>query len=116
MEAVLTRTFIALGVLLAAGCTTPGRSEQVAPASLSFAVPGTTKGFPGSFRTLDGKAIANTPSTMQLVPGRHVIGYWCPDTLVMDGPPTVSAVFESGKAYVLECRANEEGQVREKNP
>ena len=54
MEAVLTRTFIALGVLLAAGCTTPGRSEQVAPASLSFAVPGTTKGFPGSFRTLDG--------------------------------------------------------------
>ena len=41
--------------------------------------------------------------SIYVVPGRRTIGYRCPGTIVMDGPPTLSGTFEGGTAYVLDC-------------
>lgn len=70
-------------------------------------------GMQGSFRTLDGKAIPSTPATLEVHAGKRMIGYWCPDTITMDAPPTVTATFETGKSYVLHCAANQPAKVVE---
>lgn len=100
--------------VLAAGCATNNARPDEKPARLSFATIGTVEGFPGSFRTLDGKPIEDTPTTIELPPGQHTIGYWCPNHLVMDGPPTVSAKFEAGRSYVLHCQGNDPGRVEQR--
>jgi hypothetical protein len=100
--------------VLATGCAmnSPGPDEK--PARLSFAIVGTVQGFPGSFRTLDGRPIDGTPTTIELPPGHHTVGYWCPNHLVMDGPPTVSATFEADRIYVLHCQGNDPGRVEQR--
>lgn len=113
----MTRAFpfiVSALLALLAGCTTHGTRPGEEPARLAFANVGTVKGFLGSFRTLDGKPIDGTQVTLELSAGRHTIGYWCPDHLVMDGPPTVSATFEAGKSYVLHCHANQPGRVEQR--
>ena len=98
---------------LSAGCATRSAPTSAEPARLSFATQGTVKGFPGSFRTLDGKPIKDTPAAIEISAGRHTIGYWCPNHLVLDGPPSISATFKAGRNYVLHCQANQPGRVEE---
>ena len=62
---------------------------------------------------MDGRPVPETPAVIRLAPGRRTIGYWCPDTITVDGPPTVTATFEPGKVYVLHCEANEPAVVTE---
>lgn len=100
--------------LLTAGCAVGVRRSADMPATLSFAKVGTTPGFLGSFRTLDGRPIPGTPLVVELAPGFHRVGYWCPDHLVLDGPPTVAATFKAGRSYVLHCKGNEDGRVEER--
>jgi len=102
------------GLLLCAlisGCAVGGGHSSEIPATLYFAKSATGSDFVGSFRTLDGDPIPSAPLVIDLSPGRHTVGYWCPDHIVMDGPPTVVATFEPGKSYVLHCQGNEDGRV-----
>ena len=103
-----------VGLLMCAlisGCAVRGGHSSATPATLSFAKSATSSEFVGSFRTLDSAPIPSTPLVIELSPGRHTVGYWCPDHIVMDGPPTVIATFEPGKSYVLHCQGNEDGRV-----
>ena len=108
-------SFLASAMLVfAAGCSTTSTRLGQKPAQLSFATVGTVKGFMGSFRTLDGKPIEGTPVTVEIPAGRHRIGYWCPDQLVMDGPPTLSVSFQSGGIYVLHCNTNKQDRIEQR--
>jgi hypothetical protein len=100
--------------LSAAACSANPAWPDAPPARLSFAAEGTVEGFPGSFRTIDGKTIAGAPRSVELAPGRHTVGYWCPNHIVVDGPPTVVATFEPGREYVLHCQGNEPGRVEQR--
>jgi hypothetical protein len=110
------KAFLAAVVALNAltGCSSGPQVSGAYPARLSFATKGTVDGFPGSFRTLNGEAIAGAPSSIELAPGRHTVGYWCPDHIVVDGPPTVTATFKPGREYILYCQANEPGRVEQR--
>lgn len=112
---LLVTVVISMLSLALAGCAAHSARGQP-KATLAFAKPGTTKGFLGSFRTLDGRSVPDTPAVISLAPGRRTVGYWCPDTITMDGPPTVTATFEPGKAYVLHCAANQPAVVTEQLP
>lgn len=110
----MIRTLVSAVALASAGlaaCSTGPISAHIPAARLSFAAQGTVEGFLGSFRTLDGKDVEGAPALVELPPGRHTVGYWCPNHIVLDGPPTVTATFEAGKEYVLHCQGNEQGRV-----
>lgn len=107
-----TRVVIPVLCLALAGCAAHS-ARGLPDATLAFARPGTMKGFLGNFDTLDGRSLRGSPAVISLAPGRRTIGYWCPDTITMDGPLMVTATIEPGKAYVLNCTANRPGVVTE---
>lgn len=85
-----------------------------APAALlSFADPESPYGA-AQFLTLDGEPVSGTPNEMSVPPGEREIGYSCAGTITMDGPTTVTATFESGKAYHLHCEANQSARIVER--
>ena len=115
IKVIRTFSFLASATLVfTAGCTATSMRAEQKPARLSFATVGTVKGFLGSFRTLDGKPIEGTPVTVEIPAGRHRIGYWCPDQLVMDGPPTLSVSFQPGGTYVLHCDSNKQDHIEKR--
>lgn len=99
--------------LMLIGCAADASRSTRPHATLAFAEPDTVSGFPGSFRTLDGRSIPDTPAVIRVAAGRRKVGYWCPDTVTMDEPPSVTTTFESGKAYVLYCKGSDAGLVKE---
>ena len=82
------------------------------PAQLSFANDGKASGLAGWFHSVDGEALAGKPATVSLKPGSRVIGYYCPDTITLDRPPTITHVFAPDESYVLECDADS-ARIRE---
>lgn len=100
--------------LLTVACAGNASRNEAPAARLSFAAEATVAGFPGGFKTLDARPIAGSPLSLELPPGRHTVGYVCPNHIVLDGPPTVTATFEPGKAYVLHCMANEPGRIEQR--
>ena len=83
-----------------------GGTLPLESAHVYFANDGKASGMAGVFRSVDGKPLEGNPDTISVEPGSRVIGYNCPDTITMDGPPTVSAELLPGKTYVLQCDAN----------
>ena len=118
--AAQTRSFDAREFALAAvccvalaGCLGSVGTLPLEPAHLSFADDGKAKELPGSFRSVDGKALQGNPETITVEPGSRVIGYTCPNFITMDGPPTVSAEILPGKHYVLACDAKGNATITE---
>ena len=97
-----------------AGCLGSVGTLPLESAHVTFANDGKASGMAGSFRSVDGKAVEGNPAGIDVKPGSRVIGYICPDTITLDGPPTVSAEFLPGKSYLLECDAHS-AKITEKN-
>jgi hypothetical protein len=54
--------------------------------------------------SVDGHDIPKGPvQSIFVAPGKRTIGYICPGWLSMDGPPTLSHVFEAGRRYEINC-------------
>jgi len=98
---VSLKSFLALGLFVAAtGCAS---MPPQAAATVGFAEPAAPGGLPGSFRELDGRTLAGSPQGLTVAPGRHRLGYTCPNTLVLDSPPSIVGTFEAGGTYLLRC-------------
>ena len=62
-----------------------------------------SQGYDGIW-SVDGRDIPKGPvQSIFVAPGKRTIGYICPGWLSMDGPPTLSHVFEAGTHYEINC-------------
>lgn len=53
---------------------------------------------------VDDRDIPGGPvRSIHVAPGARSIGYRCPGSIILDGPPKLSAEFEADTAYVLDC-------------
>lgn len=104
------RNIIALCCLSLTGCVSapfsvsPATNQPVATLTL-----GARTGYPISqgydgIWSVDGQDIPKGPvQSIFVAPGKRAIGYICPGWLSMDGPPTLSHVFEADRRYEINC-------------
>jgi hypothetical protein len=100
------RNVLASAVLLLAGCSALAPVSSSAEASL-FVRDQSRYPFKAGFdgiASVDGTPVAGGPlRSVQLVPGRHTLGYSCPGWFSTDHLPTLSYVFAAGVRYELDC-------------
>ena len=87
-------------LLTTSGCAT---TPETSLATIRFADPAVAGSVPGSFREIDRKPVPRNPEEIKVAPGKHTIGYACPNTILLDGPLRADGQFESGVAYLLRC-------------
>lgn len=104
------RSITALFCLSMAGCAgMPFSVDPVPSHSMSTLTLGTRTNYPISLGyngiwSVDGRDMPKGPvQSISVVPGKRAIGYLCPGWLFMDGPPTLSHVFEAGRRYEIDC-------------
>ncbi|MEO8161397.1 MAG: hypothetical protein ABI588_08240 [Arenimonas sp.] len=94
-----------LPLFLLAGCSSaPFASDPVSSATLSFREdPHAMAHFAGGIQSIDGSKLPAGHGPILIRPGEHTVAYSCPNTIGVDGPPTLSARFLPGGHYELVC-------------